>query len=99
MFEKDAEEIMNNHCDCEMLSECLAGIRTRCTDFEESKKLLIEGIEFGYNKALEEIGDLRDCCNCKHWKYSTRSLSYYCDKTSRIDDCQLQYYRCEHWER
>lgn len=53
MFEKEAEEIMNNHCDCEMLSECLAGIRIRCTDFEESKKLLIEGIEFGYNKANE----------------------------------------------
>ena len=53
MFEKEAEEIMNNHCDCEMLSECLAGIRTRCSDFEESKKLLIEGIEFGYNKANE----------------------------------------------
>lgn len=55
MFEKEAEEIMNNHCDCEseMLSECLAGIRTRCTDFEEGKKLLLEGIEFGYNKANE----------------------------------------------
>ena len=53
MFEKEAEEIMNKHCDCEMLSECIAGIRTRCTDFEESKKLLLEGIEFGYNKANE----------------------------------------------
>ena len=54
MFEKDAEKIMNNHCDCEMLSECLTGVRTRCTDFEEEKKLLLEGIEFGYNKANEE---------------------------------------------
>ena len=53
MFGKEAEEIANNHCDCEMLSECLAGIRTRCTDFEEKKKLLLEGIEFGYNKANE----------------------------------------------
>ena len=53
MFEKDAEEILNNHCDCELLPECIAGIRCRCSDFEETKKLLIEGIEFGYNKANE----------------------------------------------
>lgn len=53
MFEKEAEEILNNHCDCELLSECMTGIRCRCSDFEESKKLLIEGIEFGYNKANE----------------------------------------------
>ena len=53
MFEKEAEEILNNHCDCELLSECMTGIRCRCSYFEESKKLLIEGIEFGYNKANE----------------------------------------------
>lgn len=53
MFEKEAEEILNIHCDCELLPECMAGIRCRCSDFEESKKLLIEGIEFGYNKANE----------------------------------------------
>lgn len=55
MFEKEAEEILNNHCDCELLPECIAGIRCRCSDFEESKKLLIEGIEFEYNKAKEEF--------------------------------------------
>ena len=55
MFEKEAEEILNNHCDCELLSECMTGIRCRCSDFEESKKLLIEGIEFGYNKINKEF--------------------------------------------
>lgn len=54
MFEKEAEEILNEHCDCELLSECLEGIRTRCSDFEEQKKLLLEGIKFGYNKAMKE---------------------------------------------
>lgn len=58
-----------------------------------------DGAEFGYNKALEEIGDLRDCCNCKYWHYSTRSLSYYCDKTDKTADYERQGYRCEHWER
>jgi len=36
----------------------MAGIRCRCSDFEESKELLIKGIEFGYNKA-NEWHDLR----------------------------------------
>lgn len=53
MFEKEAEEILNNHCDCELLSECMMGIRCRCSDFEEEKKLLLEGIELGYSKANE----------------------------------------------
>ena len=55
MFEKDEEEILNNYCDCELLPECISGIRCRCSDFEEKKKLLLEGIEFGYNKKCEEI--------------------------------------------
>ena len=53
MFEKDAEEILNKHCNCEFLSECIDGIRIRCFDYKENKKLLLEGIEFGYNKANE----------------------------------------------
>ena len=92
MFEKEAEERTEEKYNCnekEIMPLEAIGY----------KKGFKDGAEFGYNKAKEEIGDLRDCCNCKHWKYSTRSLSYYCDKTNRIDDCQLQYYRCEHWER
>lgn len=53
MFEKDAEEILNKHCNCEFLSECIDGIRIRCFDYKENKKLLLEGIEFSYNKANE----------------------------------------------
>lgn len=53
MFEKDADIILSAHCDCELITECLQGIRTRCSDYEEMKKLLLEGIEFGYNKANE----------------------------------------------
>lgn len=67
MFEKDAEEILDKHCDCELHSECLEGIRIRCSDFEEKKKLLIEGIEFGYNKANKwhyvKDGDLPEVDN------------------------------------
>lgn len=53
MFEKEAEEILNKHCNCEFVSECIDGIRIRCSDFEEKKKILLEGIEFGYKKANE----------------------------------------------
>ena len=60
MFEKEAEEILNTHCDCELLPECTAEIKCRCSDFEESKKLLIEGIEFGYNKAANEWHYVKD---------------------------------------
>ena len=58
MFEKDADIILSAHCDCELLTECLQGIRNRCSDYEEKKKLLLEGIEFGYQKA-NEWHDLR----------------------------------------
>ncbi len=67
-------------------------------DYEDIKKHWGKGAEFGYNKAMKDLECLKDCSNCKHWQYSTRSLSYYCDKTNRIDDCERQYYRCEHWE-
>jgi hypothetical protein len=53
MFEKEAEEILSKHCDCELLSECVERIRIRCSDFEEKKKLLLKGIEFGFAKANE----------------------------------------------
>lgn len=53
MFEKEAEEILNKHCNCEFIFECIDGTRIRCSDFEDKKKLLLEGIEFGYNKANE----------------------------------------------
>ena len=52
-LEKKAEEILNKHCNCEFTSECIEEVRIRCSDFEEKKKLLLEGIEFGYNKANE----------------------------------------------
>ena len=53
MFETEVEEILNKHCNCAFVSECIDGTRIRCSDFEEKKKLLLEGIEFGYNKANE----------------------------------------------
>ncbi|MBO7713788.1 MAG: hypothetical protein J6S85_09480 [Methanobrevibacter sp.] len=57
-----------------------------------------DGAEFGYNKAMKELECLKDCSNCKHWHYSTRSLSYYCDKTGKSSDSERQCYRCEYWE-
>lgn len=53
MFEKDAEKILNKHCNCEFISECIEGIRIRCFDYEEKKKILLEGIKCGFNKANE----------------------------------------------
>ena len=53
MFEEVLEEILNKHCNCELLPECIEGTRIRCSDFEEKKKLLLEGIELVYNKANE----------------------------------------------
>ena len=79
MFEKKAEEILNTNCDCELLPECIAGIRCRCSDFEESKKLLIEGIEFAYNKANEwhyvKDGDLPNT-ETKNYTYIRRRKRY-----------------------
>lgn len=70
MFEKEAEEILNKHCNCEFISECIEGIRIRCSDFEEKKKLLLEGIDFGYSKANEwhkqDIDDIYDLIS-KDW--------------------------------
>ena len=31
-LKKEAEEILNNHCDCELLPECISGIKCRCSD-------------------------------------------------------------------
>ena len=97
MFEKEAEEYAEKHAFRVPYDGSNKFYDDK--DYECSKEGFQKGAEFGYNKALEEIGDLRDCSNCKHWKYSTRSLSYYCDKTDRTSDCELQCYRCEHWER
>lgn len=93
MFEKDAEKYGKENC--------VIWNNGLCTfvDSERTSKIWQDGAEFGYNKALEELGDLRNCCNCKHWRYSTRSLSYYCDKTDKIADYERQFSHCEHWER
>lgn len=92
MFEKEAEEYTDKY---DIMNADLSPKSPRHIVLDVFKA----GAEFGYNKSLEEIGDLRDCSNCKHWEYSTRSLSYFCDKTDRIDDIELQHYRCEHWEQ
>jgi len=87
MFEKEAEEYAKKQ-----FSSFVKGIR------EIARISFKKGAEFGYNKAMKDLECRKDCSNCKHWQYSTRSLSYYCDKTNRTDDCEKQYYRCEHWE-
>lgn len=73
------------------------------------------GYEIGKNEDLsKENQDLRkqveelkikiekmaDCSNCKHWHYSARSLSFYCDcsgKTSDSTDSRT-YEHCDKWE-
>ncbi len=95
MFEKEAEEYRLN-----LVSELREKIQKgyNCKELTDIELAFQKGAEFGYNKAMKDLECLKDCSNCKHWQYSTRSLSYYCDKTNRIDDCERQYYRCEHWE-
>ena len=55
-------------------------------------------------KQVEElkakIERLADCSNCKHWHYSARLLSFYCDcsdKISKSTDSRT-YEHCDKWE-
>ena len=94
MFEREAEQY-ERKVDSENVHDEWGQVDYRFCDIIDAFK---DGAEYGYAKALEEIADLKDCSNCKHWEYSTRSLSYYCEKTGRCDDCKTQGYSCEHWE-
>ena len=55
-------------------------------------------------KQVEElkakIEQLADCSNCKHWHYSTRSLSFYCDCSDMISNStdSRTYEHCDKWE-
>ena len=73
------------------------------------------GYEIGKNENLsKENQDLRkqveelktkiekmaDCSNCKHWHYSARSLSFYCDCSDMISNStdSRTYEHCDKWE-
>ena len=55
-------------------------------------------------KQVEElkakIERLADCSNCKHWHYSARSLSFYCDCSDMISKStdSRTYEHCDKWE-
>ena len=55
-------------------------------------------------KQVEElkakIERLADCSNCKHWHYSARSLSFYCDCSDMISNStdSRTYEHCDKWE-
>ena len=55
-------------------------------------------------KQVEElkakIEKLADCSNCKHWHYSARSLSFYCDCSDMISNStdSRTYEHCDKWE-
>ena len=55
-------------------------------------------------KQIEElkakIERLADCSNCKHWHYSARSLSFYCDCSDMISNStdSRTYEHCDKWE-
>ena len=55
-------------------------------------------------KQVEElkakIERLADCSNCKHWHYSARSLSFYCDCSDKISTStdSRTYEHCDKWE-
>ena len=55
-------------------------------------------------KQIEElktkIEKMADCSNCKHWHYSARSLSFYCDCSDKISVSidSRTYEHCDKWE-
>ena len=55
-------------------------------------------------KQIEElkakIERLADCSNCKHWHYSARLLSFYCDCSDKISNStdSRTYEHCDKWE-
>ena len=55
-------------------------------------------------KQVEElkakIERLADCSNCKHWHYSARLLSFYCDCSDKINEStdSRTYEHCDKWE-
>ena len=55
-------------------------------------------------KQVEElkakIERLADCSNCKHWHYSARLLSFYCDCSDKISEStdSRTYEHCDKWE-
>ena len=55
-------------------------------------------------KQVEElkakIERLADCSNCKHWHYSARLLSFYCDCSDKISNStdSRTYEHCDKWE-
>ena len=55
-------------------------------------------------KQVEElkakIEKLADCSNCKHWHYSARLLSFYCDCSDKISNStdSRTYEHCDKWE-
>ena len=55
-------------------------------------------------KQVEElkakIEKLADCSNCKHWHYSARLLSFYCDCSDKISEStdSRTYEHCDKWE-
>ena len=55
-------------------------------------------------KQVEElkakIEKLADCSNCKHWHYSARLLSFYCDCSDKISNStdSRTYEHCDKWD-
>ena len=55
-------------------------------------------------KQVEELKSkierLADCSNCKHWHYSARLLSFYCDCSDKISEStdSRTYEHCDKWE-
>ena len=55
-------------------------------------------------KQVEElkakIERLADCSNCKHWHYSARLLSFYCDCSDKISNStdSRTYEHCDKWD-
>ena len=55
-------------------------------------------------KQIEElkakIEKMADCSNCKHWHYSARLLSFYCDCSDMISEStdSRTYEHCDKWE-
>ena len=84
-------------------TESYKAFESHCDEIEEDAKVIAKENE-DLKKQVEElkakIEQLADCSNCKHWHYSARSLSFYCDCSDMISNStdSRTYEHCDKWE-
>ena len=83
-------------------TESYKAFESHCDEIEEDAKVIAKENE-DLKKQVEElkakIEQLADCSNCKHWHYSSLSLSFYCDCSDMISNStdSRTYEHCDKW--